>query len=67
MDEKKIIEDLREEIKKAREDVSLVMEVNVELRKEIRMLEKLIELNMKDLWNIADQRDWYYDRYIRKN
>lgn len=23
-------------------------------------LEKLIELNMNDLWDIADQRDWYY-------
>ena len=26
-------------------------------------LEKLIELNMKDLHNIADQRDWYYEEY----
>jgi archaellum component FlaC len=33
------------------------------LRKEIRMLEKLIELNMKDLHDIADQRDWYYEEY----
>lgn len=29
----------------------------------IKMLEKLIELNMKDLWDIADQRDWYYEEY----
>lgn len=36
---------------------------NDRLKKEIIMLEKLIELNMKDLWDIADQRDWYYDRY----
>lgn len=27
------------------------------------MLEKLIELNMNDLWDIADQRDWYYNEY----
>ena len=26
-------------------------------------LEKLIELNMKDLHDIADQRDWYYEGY----
>lgn len=63
MEEDKIIKDLREEVKKAREDVSLVMEVNVKLRKELRMLEKLVELNMKDLWDIADQRDWYYEEY----
>ena len=58
-----VIEGLREEIQKAREDVSLIMEVNVKLRKELRMLEKLIELNMKDLHDIADQRDWYYEEY----
>jgi hypothetical protein len=29
----------------------------------IRILEKLIELNMKDLHDIADQRDWYYEEY----
>jgi len=29
----------------------------------ITVLEKLIELNMKDLWDIADQRDWYYNEY----
>jgi hypothetical protein len=33
------------------------------LKKEIKMLEKLIELNMNDLWDIADQRDWYYEEY----
>lgn len=27
------------------------------------MLQKLIELNMNDLQDIVDQRDWYYDRY----
>ena len=63
METSEIIKDLREEIQKAREDVSLVMEVNVKLRKELRMLEKLIELNMKDLHDIADQRDWYYEEY----
>ena len=58
-----VIEGLREEIQRAREDVSLIMEVNVKLRKELRVMEKLIELNMKDLWDIADQRDWYYEEY----
>lgn len=27
------------------------------------MLEKLIELNMNDLHEIADQRDWYFEEY----
>ena len=27
------------------------------------MLEKLIELNMNDLHDIADQRDWYFEEY----
>lgn len=36
---------------------------NERLKKEIQMLEKLIELNMKDLWDIADQRDWYFEEY----
>ena len=36
---------------------------NKELKKEVQMLEKLIELNLKDLWDIADQRDWYYGEY----
>ena len=36
---------------------------NERLKKEVIMLEKLIELNMKDLWDIADQRDWYYEEY----
>jgi hypothetical protein len=58
-----IIKDLREELDKAFKDNSLIMEVNVKLRREIRMLEKLIELNMKDLHDIADQRDWYYEEY----
>ena len=59
----KIIKDLREEVQRAREDISLIMEVNVKLRKELRMMEKLLELNMKDLHDIADQRDWYYEEY----
>lgn len=63
METSEIIKGLREEVQKAREDITLVMEVNVKLRKELRMLEKLIELNMKDLHNIADQRDWYYEEY----
>ena len=58
-----IIKDLREELQKAFENNTIMMEVNVKLRKEIRILEKLVELNMKDLWDIADQRDWYYEEY----
>ena len=57
------VKQLEEEIKRLQEDLSLFKEVNVKLRKEIRMLEKLIELNMKDLHGIADQRDWYYEEY----
>jgi hypothetical protein len=58
-----IIKDLREELDRCFKDTSLIIEVNVKLRREIRMLEKLIELNMKDLHDIADQRDWYYEEY----
>ena len=57
------IKQLEEEIKRYQYDLSLYKVVNIDLRKEIRMLEKLIELNMKDLHNIADQRDWYYEEY----
>jgi hypothetical protein len=63
METNEIIKGLREEVQRAREDVTLVMEVNVKLRKELRMMEKLLELNMKDLHDIADQRDWYYEEY----
>jgi SAM-dependent methyltransferase len=35
----------------------------IEARDKIRMLEKLIELNMNDFWDICDQRDWYYEEY----
>jgi translation initiation factor 2B subunit (eIF-2B alpha/beta/delta family) len=56
-------DELDEENKRLKEDLELYKKVNVDLRKEIRMLEKLIELNMKDLWDIADQRDWYYEEY----
>lgn len=31
--------------------------------KKIDMLEKLVELNMKDFWEVVDQRDWYYEQY----
>jgi hypothetical protein len=54
---------MEEEIKRLQEDLSLYKKVNPDLRKEITMIEKLLELNMKDLHNIADQRDWYYDEY----
>jgi hypothetical protein len=59
----KIIEDLREELDKRFDEISLIMKVNVGLRKEIRQLEKILELNMKDFWEVVDQRDWYYEEY----
>ncbi len=59
----KIINDLREELDKRFDEISLIMKVNVDLRKEIRQLEKLLELNMKDFWEVVDQRDWYYEGY----
>jgi UDP-N-acetyl-D-mannosaminuronate dehydrogenase len=52
-----------DEMARFEDDLNLYKKVNIDLRKEIRMLEKLIELNMKDLWDIADQRDWYYEEY----
>jgi translation initiation factor 2B subunit (eIF-2B alpha/beta/delta family) len=57
------VKQMEEEIKRLQEDLSLYKKVNLDLRKEITMLEKLIELNMKDLHDIADQRDWYYEEY----
>lgn len=57
------VKQMEEEIKRLQEDLSLYKEVNLDLRKEITMIEKLLELNMKDLWDIADQRDWYYEEY----
>ena len=62
-DKDKIIKDLREELDRCFKDTSLIIEVNVKLRREMRMLEKLLELNMKDMHNLAEQRDWYYERY----
>ena len=63
IDKDKIIKDLREELDRSFRDIRIFSEVNVRLRKELTMLEKLIELNMKDLHDIADQRDWYYEEY----
>jgi cell shape-determining protein MreC len=63
MEPEEIVRGLREEVQRAREDITLIMEVNVKLRKELKMLEKLIELNIKDLHDIADRRDWYYEEY----
>jgi len=37
-----------------------------ELLKEITLLEKLLELNMQDLWEIAEQRDKYYEQLSNK-
>ena len=34
-----------------------------ECKRQNKMLEKLIELNMKDMQSIVDQRDWFYERY----
>jgi len=36
---------------------------NERLKEEIVKLDKLLELNMKDFWDICDQRDWYYEEY----
>ncbi len=57
------VKQMEEEIKRLQEDLSLYKKVNLGLRKELAMLEKLVEINMKDFWDIADQRDWYYDEY----
>jgi len=57
------IKDLRKELGALYGCFKDVCDVNVSLRKEIKMLETLIELNMKDLWDITDQRDWYYEEY----
>ena len=56
-------DELDEENKRLKEDLELYKKVNLDLRKELTMCEKLVELNMKDLWDIADQRDWYYEEY----
>jgi hypothetical protein len=34
-----------------------------ECKKQNTMFGKLIELNMNDLHDIADQRDWYFEEY----
>ena len=57
------IEEVYKENERLKDDLELYRKVNLDLRKELTMLEKLIELNMKDLWDIADQRDWYYEEY----
>jgi len=36
---------------------------NERLKEEIVKLDKLLELNMKDFWDVCDQRDWYYEEY----
>ena len=44
-----------------------ILQTHIDLLKECKrqnqMLQKLIELNMNDMHDIVDQRDWYYDRY----
>ena len=32
----------------------------LDCKDEIRKLKKLLELNMRDFWELIDQRDWYY-------
>jgi hypothetical protein len=59
------VKQMEKEIKRLQDDLSLYKEVNIDLRKELRMLEKLVDLNMKDLWDIVDQRDWYCSEYKR--
>jgi hypothetical protein len=59
----KQIEEIYKENERLKDDLELYKKVNLDLRKELTMTEKLIELNMKDLWDIADQRDWYYEEY----
>ena len=56
-------EQLLKENDRLKDDLELYRKVNLDLRKELTMLEKLVELNMKDLHDIADQRDWYYEEY----
>lgn len=44
-----------------------ILQTHIDLLKECKrqnkMLEKLIKLNMNDMQDIVDQRDWYYERY----
>jgi len=60
----RIIKDLRKELERCFKDIKLFSEMNVSLRKEIRQLETLLELNMKDFWDVVEQRDWYREKYI---
>jgi hypothetical protein len=56
-------EQLLREIDRLKDDLELYKKVNLDLRKELTMIEKLLELNMKDFHDICDQRDWYYEEY----
>jgi hypothetical protein len=40
-----------------------ILKENESLKKEIIKLDKLLELNMNDFWDVCDQRDWYYEEY----
>ena len=57
------IEGIYKENERLKDDLELYEKVNLDLRKELTMLEKLLELNMKDFWDVCDQRDWYYEEY----
>lgn len=39
------------------------LEEGEKLKKRNELLEKLVELNMKDFHEVVEQRDWYYERY----
>jgi hypothetical protein len=56
-------DELDKENKYLKDELALYKKVNLGLRKELTMCEKLVELNMKDFWDVADQRDWYYEEY----
>jgi archaellum component FlaC len=47
-----------EQIEKLKKEVE-------DLKKHCQMVEKLVELNMNDFWDIVDQRDWYYEECQR--
>jgi hypothetical protein len=56
-------DELDQENKHLKNDLELYKKVNLDLRKELTLCEKLVELNMKDFWDIVDQRDWYCEEY----
>jgi len=47
------------------EQKAVIFEELVKAKEKVRMLEKLLELNMDDFWDICDQKDWYYEECQR--